>query len=295
MDTILLVILLVINVLLLIITSIGLYRQLTTPSVTPTDIEAALSKSWLQLGLAEKIGHLTTYAQDIRNDYRALDQMLRIPTARGALGELGLELILEDQLDPKMFGIRQRLPNGLIPDAHIRSTVGLICIDSKFALDNYRNMLTADHDRARDSFKRAFLKNIRDHLEKIAHDYVRPDEGTAPFALAYIPAEGVYWFLTTEALDLLREYTKRGVQVVSPLTLSHKVELIKAGVFDQRLAEEAKQIRADLYRIGRQFDAIDDEWRILRQTHLGNVSRKAEAIDEAYQKLRDEFERLADR
>lgn len=272
-----------------------LYILLKRPSTDPIQLESALSKSWLQLGLDEKIGHLTTYAQDIRDDYRALDQMLRLPTARGALGEMGLEIILKDQLEPRMFGIRKRLPNGLVPDAHIRSTIGVICIDSKFTLDNYRRMLQTQDKREQDGFKKVFLQNVRGHLEKVAQDYVRPDEGTAPFAFAYIPAEGVYWFLTTEALELLREFTKRGVQVVSPLTMSHKIELIKAGVFEQKLAEEAKQIRKELMQIGRRFDLLDEEWRIFRQTHLDKLTKKADVIDNAYQQLRDEFEKIANK
>lgn len=259
-----------------------------------TEVEAALSKSWLMLGLDDKIGYIAAYAQDIRNDYRAFEQILRVPTARGSLGEMGLELILADQLPPTMYDIRKRLPNGLIPDAVIRSNVGLICIDSKFPLDNYREMLHASHERAETRFKRAFLSDLRRHLDKVAQDYVRPDEKTAAFAFVYIPAEGVYWFVTTNALDLLREFTKKGVQLVSPLTLSHKVELIKAGVFDRHLTDEAQQIKQTLASLGRRFDNIEAEWRILRQTHLGNLSRKADMLDKAYQQLRQEFDELAD-
>jgi len=261
---------------------------------TRAEIESALSKSWLQLGLSKQIGQLSHYAQDIRSDYKRLDQMLRVPSTRGALGELSLEQILHDQLDPAMFGIRKRLPNGLIPDAHIRSTVGIICIDSKFVLDNFRQLWEVEDEAEKKRLKREFLRNVRGHFDKIAHDYVRPDEGTAPFAFAYIPAEGVYWFLTTEALDMLRQFTKRGVQIVSPLTLSHKVELIKAGVTDRKLNEEAKQIRADLDHLERQFDALDDEWRIFYQTHLNNFTRKANTINSAYQQLRDAFDKVAD-
>ncbi|MDM8529854.1 DNA recombination protein RmuC [Anaerolineales bacterium HSG25] len=295
-ETALLGLIILLLLLLLAASGVIIYLLLQIQNADSTNqMEAAMSKSWLKLGLAEKIAHLTQYAADIRADYRALDQMLRVPTARGALGEMSLEELLQDQLEPSMVGIRKRLPNGLIPDAHIRSTVGIICIDSKFVLDNYRKMVTSDDEKEQARLKRAFLQNLRGHLDKIGQDYIRPDQGTAPFAFAYIPAEGVYWFLCTEALDLLRDYTKQGVQVVSPLTLSHKVALIKAGVFDQKLAEEARQIKAELTQIGRRFDLIDDEWRIFRQTHLGKLTKKADTIDQAYQQLRDDFEQIAER
>jgi len=35
--------------------------------------------------------------------------------------------------------------------------------------------------------------------------------------------------------EMLRDYIKAGVQVVSPLTLSAKIELIKAGVHAKKL------------------------------------------------------------
>lgn len=295
MESILLSALIIINLLLLIGIGVLMYLLLNPRKPeTRAEIEAAMSKSWLRLGLSEQIGQLSGYAQDIRADYKALDQMLRAPTSRGALGEMALEEILADQLDPSMFGIRQRLPNGLIPDAHIRSTVGLICLDSKFALDNFRQMMQADDDGEQTRLKQLFFRNVRVHLDKIAHDYVRPDEGTAPFAFAYIPAEGVYWFLATEGLDMLREYTKRGVQVVSPLTLSHKVALIQAGVMDRKLNEEAKQVRADLTRVARQFEALDDEWRIFYERHLSNFNRKAETINASYQHLREAFDKVSE-
>jgi hypothetical protein len=43
------------------------------------------------------------------------------------MGELNLETILSGQLPPEIFGIRERILDGKVPDAHIKSTVGLIC------------------------------------------------------------------------------------------------------------------------------------------------------------------------
>ncbi|GAH49567.1 unnamed protein product, partial [marine sediment metagenome] len=84
-----------------------------------------------------------------------------------------------------------------------------------------------------------------------------------------------------------------GVQVVSPLTLSHKIELIKAGVHAKKLSEEAESVRNDLNIISRGFDEIDELWRVFYSTHLRNAGEKAEALDRAYKKLRDEFDRIS--
>jgi DNA recombination protein RmuC len=236
---------------------------------------------------------LTAHTQDIRDYHRSIEQMLRVPTERAALGEISLETILSDQLPPDMFGIRRMILDGKIPDAHIRSTVGLICIDSKFPLDNYRRMRETEDSREKENFKNDFCKDVRIHLNKIAQDYVCPEKGSAEFAFAYIPSEGVYYFLVSEEFEMLRDFAKRGLQVVSPLTLSHKVELIKAGVHARKLSEEAESVRNDLTVISQRFNEIDELWRVFYNTHLRNAGDRAEELDRAYRKLRDEFDRIS--
>jgi len=259
----------------------------------PRDIEDAVSRTWTRLGLDEKIGTLTAHTQDIRDCHRSIEQMLRVPKERAALGELSLETILSDQLSPDMFGVRKSVLDGKVPDAHIRSTVGLICIDSKFPLDNYRSMVETEDSREREGFKTNFRRDVRNHLNKIAQDYVCPDKGSAEFAFAYIPSEGVYYFLVSEEFEMLRDYARKGVQVVSPLTLCHKIELIKAGVHARKLSEEAEKVRNDLNAISQRFSEIDGLWRVFYSTHLRNAGDRAEELDKAYKKLRDEFDRIS--
>ncbi|HDD43507.1 MAG TPA: DNA recombination protein RmuC [Candidatus Desulfofervidus auxilii] len=256
------------------------------------DVESAVSNAWIKLGLDEKVGILATYAKDIRESYKSFEQLLRVPTERASFGELSLETILSDQLPQNMFGIRQKILDGKIPDANIKSTVGIICIDAKFPLDNYKKMLEVDEPKEKENFKKQFLKDVQGHLTKIAKDYVCPEKGSANFAFAYIPSESVYWFLVNEAFEILRDYAKKGVQVVSPLTFSHKIELIKAGVHAKRLSEEAEKIKNELIKLSKMFKEIDEKWRVFYQTHLRNLGNKAEELDKVYKRLKEEFERI---
>ena len=182
--------------------------------------------------------------------------------------------------------------DGKIPDAHIKSTVGLICIDSKFPLDNYQAMFDVEDPQQQDGRRAALVRDVRGHLDKIANDYVCPDKGSAEFAFAYIPSEGVYYYLLTEQYGMLREYTSRGVQVVSPLTLSHKIELIKTGAHAFKLSVEATRVRDDLVRLSRRFDDVEADWRVLYRTHIKNMLGKAEDLDGSYGKLKEEFDRI---
>ncbi|MDP3879002.1 MAG: DNA recombination protein RmuC [Dehalococcoidales bacterium] len=272
-----------------------IFLVIRSKGVQPKDIETALSGSWTKLGLDRTIGAVETHARDIRDSYRSFEQMLRVPTERASFGELSLETILADQLPPDMCGIRERILDGKTPDAHIKSTAGYICIDSKFPLDNYRNMLETEDKTEKERFKRLFLKqDLQNHLNKISNDYVCPQKGSAEFAFAYIPSEAVYYFLVNdnEAFALLRDYTKKGVQVVSPLTFSHKIELIRAGVHARKLSEDAEKVRKQLITISERFSEIDEKWRVFYGSHLRNMENKAGELDEAYKKLREEFDRI---
>jgi hypothetical protein len=113
--------------------------------VESKDVESAICGTWIKLGLGDAIRDLKNYAEDIRDDYRSLDQMLRVPKGKSTLGEIALEGILRDQLPLGMFGIKKKILDGNEPDAYIESPAGKICIDSKFNLDNYKKMVDAAH------------------------------------------------------------------------------------------------------------------------------------------------------
>jgi len=283
-------ILLVIVILLL---GVLIFIVLRSRRVQPSDLKNVMSSTWTELGLDQKIGTIESHANDIRQSYRSFEQMLRVPKERASFGELALETILSDQLPPDMYGIRETVFDGKRPDAHIKSTEGLVCIDSKFSLDNYARMLATEDPAEKQRFKKDFVADVRRCLDKIAVDYVCPDKGSAEFAFAYIPSESVYYFLLTEAYEMLLEYGKGGVQVVSPLTFSAKIELIRAGVQAKKLSEKADEVKNDLNRIKRGFNEIDEKWRLLYETHLKNTVDRAADLDKSYKKLRDEFDRIS--
>jgi len=261
--------------------------------VTPIEVGAAISETWIRLGLGEVIGKIELQAQQIRETHTTLAQMLRTPAGRASFGELSLEVILADQLPADFYGVRQKCFDGKVPDGHIRASEGLICIDSKFPLDNFARMVACtDGDGQKDGYRKQFLRDAEKHLQKVAEDYVQPDRGTATFALVYIPSEAVYYTLATEGYELLKRYTSQGVQVVSPLLLSHKIELLKMGVRAVRLNESAEQVLALLQALASRFKDVEDTWSVF-STHLRNLEGKADELDKAYKRVRREFGRIA--
>ena len=258
--------------------------------VDTDQLSAAIGKTWRDLDLDGTVASVEAHASEIRDLHGDIERMLRSPQQRGEFGEQQLDVLLGDHLPPELYGLRKQVVEGKTPDAHIQSSSGIICIDSKFPMENYERAVQADGEE-RERHQRQFRTDVERQLAKIESDYVQPAAGTTDFAFAFIPSESVYYHLVSEEYDLLREYTKRGVQVVSPLTFGHKLELIKADVQARKLSERAEDIQAQLERLGARFEDVEGEWSTLRQ-HVRHAEQKAEDVDREYDRLRQEFDRI---
>lgn len=282
--------LLIVGIILLVVL---IFLVLRIKGVQPRDIETAVSSTWISLGLGEKIGAMNVYAAQIKEDTDSFKRMLLVPADRGGFGERALEGQLVDALPKDKYGIREKILGGKTPDAYIKSDDGrLICVDSKLPLTNYDVMTTSEEGREKSVARKAFVKDVRGHLDKIVNDYVCPEKGSAEFAFAYIRSEPVYYFLVTEEFEMLSEYVNKGIQVVSPLTFGQAIRLIGATAVAMRLSENISNFMRQLQSIGKGFEVIDGEWRTFYETHLTNALKKANDINTAYKNLRYEFDKI---
>ena len=152
-------------------------------------------------------------------------------------------------------------------------------------------MIETSDPNEKENFQKQFKRDIQSHLNKIADDYIHPDKGSAEFAFAYIPSESIYYYLVTELPDVLIDYTKKGVQVTSPITLAHKIALIKAGVHAKKLSEEAEQLKKDLENLGTLFCLVDSRWQLVKK-HFNNADKASANLDKTFEKLKTEFEKI---
>ena len=92
---------------------------------------------------------------------------------------------------------------------------------------------------------------------------------------------------------MLRNYAKKGVVVTSPLFLTSDIELIKSGVLAEKLSEDAVKVRDDIIRLSALFKELDDSWRVFYGTHFNRAIVKAQEVDQGYNNLRKEFNRIS--
>ena len=258
--------------------------------VDPEKVRGAVSESWRDLKLDKEIGNLENQVTEIKNLHSDLETMMKNPRERGEFGEVKLEALLSDHLPDSMYGMRERVVDGKTPDAYIKSSHGKIIIDSKFPLDNFTKLMNEEDDS--ENYARKFRNDVEKQLKEIERKYVRPEEGTAEYAFEFVPSERVYYYLVKEEYELLNKYTKRGVQVVSPLTLGHKLELIKSDVKTKQLSEKAEEVQEQIQAIGTHVSNLRNQWNTYYGSHLKNAWNKASDIGSELEDLEDEFDNV---
>lgn len=239
------------------------------------------------LGSLEQATHqIFTVGKDIAS----LQELLRAPKMRGALGELFLGDLLSQILPARHYQLQYAFKGGEIVDAVVR--LGrLVPVDAKFPLENFRRLsdgTTPDHAQAR----RRFLQDVRRHIDAIATKYLRPDEGTFDFALMYIPAENVYYETILKddgADDNLMSYAfSRRVVPVSPNSFYAYLQTISLGLRGLEVEENARAILGQLDRLKGDFSRFKDDFSLVGR-HLGNARGKYEEAERRLIRFEDKL------
>ncbi len=200
---------------------------------------------------------------EIGRSMKDLQSFLASPKLRGGLGEQVLKELLEQSLPRANFGLQYGFRNGSKVDAVIKTTAGIIPIDSKFTMENFKRM----HEDK--SFEKDFVRDVKARIEEIAQKYILPDEGTVDFAIMYVPSEAVYYEICNAESDLINyAYTHR-VMPVSPSTFYAFLRSVLLSLEGQKIAAEIKVVQQALRAIHTETGKFAEILQTL-QTHINN-------------------------
>ena len=211
-----------------------------------------------------------TIADQLQN----LEKVLKNQKQRGNLGEASLELVLSNILPPTAYKLQYEFANKEKVDAAIVTKEGIIPVDAKFSLDNYSRILAETDDARKEELEKEFKNDLKKRIDETAK-YIRPNEGTLPFAFMFIPAEGIYYDLLVNEIGTIKSNTRslidyaykdKNVIIVSPTTFVAYLQSVLYGFRAFKIEEGAKEIRKRVEDLGKHISSFDSYMQKLGNT-----------------------------
>ena len=225
-----------------------------------------------------------------------LQNVLNDKKTRGIFGEIELYSLLETAMgtDEHRYQKQYKLSNGTIADAVLFASepLRMICIDSKFPLENYNRLMSADTAQEKARAHAQFVQDVKRHIRAIASKYILPQE-TAEFACMFLPAEAVFSYIYASCDEVVRYSYEEKVYMVSPTTLMAYLTAIRAiylGVqrneHVEQIQQELKHLQVEFERFHKRYQTVGSDfertYQDMRQLQItaGKIVKRFEEIQE---------------
>jgi DNA recombination protein RmuC len=228
----------------------------------------------------KQLGGINEFGRDMKD----LSNVLKSPKLRGGLGEQFLYEILANVLPVGMYKTQFKFKDGNVCDAVILTDKGVIPIDSKFPMENFKLMQVADTDELRDRAKRVFISDVKKRIDEIATKYILPAEGTMEQAVMYIPSENVAYELLVNTPEIEEYCKKKSVVMASPNTLAYFLKVLLVAYQQHELEKHASKILKALAGIKIEAQKFNDELGVLER-HISNSHKSMDGVKGRFDKL----------
>jgi len=223
----------------------------------------------------------------------SLQELLGDKKTRGAFGEVQLEALVRNTLPAAAFEMQYTLSNGMRADCVLKlpDPTGLVCVDSKFPLENYNRMFDREtNDAERALAQKQFRADVKRHVDDIARKYLIANE-TSDGAVMFVPAEAVFAEIHAYHYEVVDYAMARRVWIVSPTTLMAVLNTARAVLKDVETRKQIHVIREALGRLAIEFGRFDERLRKLAD-HIRQAHEDAEKIQITGDKISQQFQRI---
>jgi DNA recombination protein RmuC len=228
-----------------------------------------------------------------------LEKVLKHQKQRGNLGEASLELILSNILPPGAYKMQYEFSDKTKADAIVLTKEGFIAVDAKFSLDNYQRIVNESDEVRKQEYEKAFREDLKRRIDETSK-YIKPEEGTLPFAFMFIPAEGIYYDLLVNEVGAVKvntrslidyAYNDKKVIIVSPTTFYAYLQSVLYGFKAFKIEESAKGIQNKVNDLQKHLLAFDDFYKKLGSSlsttvnHYNNTYKELKKVDKDIMKI----------
>jgi DNA recombination protein RmuC len=223
----------------------------------------------------------------------SLQELLGDKRSRGAFGEVQLEALVRNVLPPQSFEMQYTLSTGARADCVLKlpEPTGLVAVDSKFPLENYRAMLDPkanDADRA--IAQKQFRADVRKHVDDISKKYIIEGE-TSDGAVMFVPAEAVFAEIHAYHAEVVDYANARRVWIVSPTTLMAVLNTARAVLKDVETRKQIHVIKDALSRLAVEFQRFDDRMKKLAD-HIRQAHEDVDKVQVTSGKISQQFQKI---
>ena len=220
---------------------------------------------------------------EIGRGMKELQEFLKSPKLRGNIGEQVLKELLSQMLPKQSFHLQYTFKSGERVDAAIKTSAGIIPIDSKFPMESFRRMTSTKDEAEKKLFEREFERDVKKHIDDIGKKYILTDEGTIDYALMYVPSEAVYYEIVNNQ-NLFEYAGDKRVLPVSPTTFYAYMRAILMSFEGQKIEAQAREILSTLRAIQKDYTKVEDNLGIL-QKHLTNAYNMMSSVFTSFTQL----------
>jgi DNA recombination protein RmuC len=230
------------------------------------DLLSSLQKNTQAMN--ERLDNAARVISQVQRNLGEMSEM-QSPKLRGGLGEEVLKEMIGQTFPKNAFHLQYPFKSGMKVDAVLKTDAGLLCIDSKFPMENFNVMVKGETETERNLGKRQLIQDVKKHIEDISRKYILPEEGTMDFALMYIPSEAVYYeIVNIPELSTLARRSR--VYPVSPNTLYAHLQVLLLSFEGKDLEQKSKEVFRILRAIQKDYEKTNDNLSVL-QKHLTNA------------------------
>lgn len=254
------------------------------------------------LGVQKNVSEVSESSKQVflvAEQLQNLEKVLKHQKQRGNLGEASLQLALENMLPATAFKMQYQFEGGETVDAVVITKDGMIPVDAKFSLDNYRRLVDATSDLEKEQLEKEFKNDLKKRIDETAK-YIRPKDGTLPFAFMFIPAEAIYYDLLINEVGAVKvntrslidyAYKDKNVIIVSPTTFAAYLQSVLYGFRAFKVEEGAKEIQKNVEKLTRHLQAYNQYFEKIGTTlgttvnHYNLASKELGKIDRDVMKI----------
>ena len=219
--------------------------------------------------------------KDIQNRVSAMNDIMVNKKARGSWGEYQLEYLLQVYFgeSKQIFEMQYALGSGYIVDAalHMPTSDKVLCVDSKFPLENYRKRNDAQaqgDDISAARYEKMFVADVKRHIEAISVKYAE-DVQSVGEALMFIPSEALYTEICSGTTDLLDYALSMHVLICSPTTLVGVVSVLLSATKEFERQQHMDEIIVLLNKVSQDAKRLEER--------ADKLSLRMRQLDEAVQ------------